>query len=116
MIGANLDASLMVGRTRSKRPRKPADPLFIGQWIRAMGHKPAEVTRAIGLNEGYLSELISGAKRNPGGTVLMDIADFLRIPVDYLRRPPPSREFLEQASILDPAVLLRLSAREKTGN
>lgn len=95
------DHSAMVGRTRnaSKRATKLATQLFIGQWIRALGRKPSDVARGIGLNEGYLSELISGSKKNTSGTVLMEIADFLDIPIQYLRRPPPNPDVIREVSM-----------------
>lgn len=91
-----------------RRPRPIPPPLYIGQWIRSLGRTPAEVSRAIGRNEGYLSQLISGGKKNPSLGLQQEIADELGIPVDYLRRPPPDKDFVEQARALDPAVIDRL--------
>jgi transcriptional regulator with XRE-family HTH domain len=67
------------------------------------------VVRATGINEGYLSELISGAKKNPSFEILNQIADFLGIPVNYFNRPPPDRDFIAEAAGLDPRVIARLT-------
>jgi transcriptional regulator with XRE-family HTH domain len=95
-------------RIARKRPPAPRKPLYIGQWIRALGFKQRDVVKATGINEGYLSELIKGDKDNPSATVLMQIAEFLEIPLGYLYRPPPDREFIEQAGQLDAATIARL--------
>lgn len=99
-------------------PKKPHwktsadEPLYIGQWIRALGVRQIDVVRATGMNEGYLSELCSGkSKKNPSRALLQSIADALDIPVDYLRRPPPDQHFIQQASQIDPAIISRLKLR-----
>ena len=100
----------MTGRSRkpSSRPRRTSTALFIGQWIRALGHRPVDVVRATGINEGYLSELIAGRKKNPSAVVLLENATFLNIPIQYLFRPPPDQKFLQEAAAIDPAVLAKL--------
>jgi transcriptional regulator with XRE-family HTH domain len=67
--------------------------------------------KGTGINEGYLSQLISGEKKNPSGLILAQIADFLGIPMNYFYRPPPSQEAIDQVSDIDPAVLRRLSGK-----
>lgn len=98
------------------KPRRPARPqgrqprkLYIGEWIRALNARQIDVVRATGINEGYLSSLISGTRKNPSFEVLNRIADYLEIPVSYFNRPPPDREFIAEASGLDPRVLARLT-------
>lgn len=91
-----------------RRPRPVPPPLYIGEWIRSLGRTPAEVSRGIGRNEGYLSQLISGQKKNPSLGLQQEIADELGIPMEYLRRPPPDKDFIDQAKTLDPAVIDRL--------
>lgn len=84
--------------------------LFIGEWVRALGFRQVEIVRATRINEGYLSELINGNKKNPSFDVLNQIADFLGIPVSYFNRAPPDREFMKEAAELDPKVLAKLMA------
>lgn len=102
----------MARHPRSPRnvPQREFRKLYIGEWVRALGRRPVEVVRATGINEGYLSKLISGAKKNPSFDMLNQIADFLGIPVSYFNRPPPDRQFIEEASELDPKVLAKLMA------
>lgn len=114
MRGAGLDHGHMPPRPRKGRRLRPEapEPLYIGQWIRALGMRQIDVVRVTGMNEGYLSELCSGkSDKIPGWSVMSGIADALGIPVDYLRRPPPDQGFIEQAASLDPAVLARLRNR-----
>jgi transcriptional regulator with XRE-family HTH domain len=72
--------------------------IYLGQWLIALGRTQAEVHRATGINEGYLSEIVSGKKGNPGLEKLQLIADFLNIPVGSLFKKPPSPEVLQNLS------------------
>ncbi len=95
-------------KTLRKAPQRQFRKLYIGEWIRALGLKQIDVVRGTGINEGYLSSLISGSKKNPSFELLNQIAEFLRIPVSYFNRLPPDREFIAEAAELDPRVLARL--------
>jgi hypothetical protein len=99
-------------RARPKRPPPPKMPLYVGQWLSALGIRPREVVKATGINEGYLSEIISGKKTGVGTAKVAQIAAVLGIPWQYLYRPPPDRKVIDEAISLDPAVLARL--RETT--
>jgi transcriptional regulator with XRE-family HTH domain len=104
----------MVGKTLKRSAQRPATRrLYLGEWIRAMGRKPAEVAKAADINEGYLSQLISGQKKNPSALLLHSIADFIGIPMQYLYRPPPNRTWLAEAADLEPAILERLIGRKQ---
>ena len=110
MENAHADNPAMVGRQRDAR-RKPTEArpaLFVGQWIRALGERPVDVVRGTGINEGYISELINGGKSNPSAVKMLQIADYLGIPLHYLYQPPPDRQFIEQVASLDPAIIARL--------
>lgn len=81
---------------------------FLGAWIYRLGTTPRKIVEATKINEGYLSELINGGKRNPSDRLLKVIAAHLGVPVDTFRKPPPSESAIEQVSHLDPAILARL--------
>lgn len=100
----------MTGRrkTPSRQPIRPQPSLFLGEWIRTLGKSQKDVAGAAGVNEGYLSQLISGQKKNPSAGLLVDIANYLGIPLQSLYQMPPDREFLKQARQLDPTLLERL--------
>lgn len=83
-------------------------PLYIGAWIRALGATPAAIARETGLNEGYLSTLVNSPTSNPSFIVVILIADYLHIPTDYFRRPPPGPAVLAQTTGIDPDTLSRL--------
>lgn len=102
------DALLMA---KKKPPAKP--PLYLGPWIRACKTTPAEVSRGTGINEGYLSQMISGKKDNPSGAKLSLIADFLEIPLGNLYKPPPPAAVLDQIADFDPKVIARLSRKRR---
>lgn len=106
------DASLMAKPQKSV-PSKEPKPLYVGPWIRAVGTTQAAVSRETGINEGYLSEIISGGKKNPSAAKLMLIADFLKVPLGDLYKQPPSAALLEQVAGYDPAVVVRLSQKRR---
>lgn len=76
----------------ARKHRKEFRTLYIGQWASRLQRKPSEIARAVGITESYLSLLISGDKKNPSATLLMDISEVLGISVNDLYRPPPTRE------------------------
>lgn len=88
-------------------------PLFVGGWIKTMGFRPSEVARETGINEGYLSQIISGKRDNPSRLVLHKIANCIGIPMEYFNRPPPNRQFLTEAAALDPTVLQKIRERNQ---
>lgn len=109
MKSRGYDYVRMVRRppNRRKAPRA-ARPLYIGQWIRALGFTQRAIVKSSGLNEGYISQLVNGEKDNPSADVVMLIADALEIPMNLLYQPPPDKEFIAQAAKLDPSIIGRL--------
>jgi len=94
-------------RQMARRPRK----LYIGEWIFRFSHKPVEIAKLANIGESYLSQLISGKKKNQSAAVLIDIANVLRISMDDLYQPPPPSSVAEATERLTPsqiAVLGRL--------
>lgn len=108
-----LDHGVMVKKRKIQAPRKPRappKPLFIGAWIRLFRLKQVEVATKAGINEGYLSELIKGTNKvNPSYAVLSAIATAIGIPVDYLEKAPPDKQFIATVSGIDPEVLRRIT-------
>lgn len=103
------DHGAMTGKLKSRpAAARQFRKLFVGEWVRALGIKQVEIVRATGINEGYLSELMNGRKKNPSFAILTQIAEFLGIPVSYFNRAPPDREFIAEAAELDPKVLAKL--------
>jgi transcriptional regulator with XRE-family HTH domain len=97
---------------RLDRHRRPPE-LHIGQWLTRLGVKPVELAREVEITESYVSELISNRKKNPSFNVLSDIADYLGVPLDALRRPPPSVEAIDAVGGLPPATIERMKARNR---
>lgn len=111
MREGELDHGRMTRRAPSEKPAgRPIKPLYIGQWISALGLVQREIAREAGMNEGYLSLLISGKKVNPSHAMVAAIADAMGIRWDCLYEPPPSKEVIQTAQNLDPVVLSRLRA------
>lgn len=98
-------------KPRKGRVVRPATGrLYIGEWIKALGDAPTAVATCLKLNPGYLSQLINNKKKNPSYWVLCEVADHLKIPVDYLRKPPPAIT----AGDIDQATLARLLKPKQT--
>ena len=56
----------------------------------ALGRRPVDVAKAVEIGEPYLSQLISGEKRNPSAVLLFEISEVLGLSVNDLYRPPPA--------------------------
>jgi len=103
-----------------RRPTPPkrqqtASPLYLGPWLNRLGVKPVELCRGTGLTDAYVSELISGKKNNPSFNAIRDIADFLGIGIDQLRRPPPPEDAIESVGSLPASVIDRLRQGNRRG-
>lgn len=79
--------------------------LYIGEWLHRLGKKPVDAAKAIGVTEPYMSELISGKKKNPGHTILFDLSTWLGITMNHFYSPPPDRKSLEAVDNLSPSTL-----------
>jgi hypothetical protein len=102
-----LSISVNHGEMHRQRPRAPSPELYIGEWLRALDIRPREVSRGAQVNEGYLSQLISGQKIKASAGTLKRIGDYLGIDWRKLYERPPNREAIRAALALDPALLAR---------
>lgn len=100
------------GLFRMPAPRKKPQfrKLFIGEWLNRLGKKPVEAANAIGVTEPYMSEIISGKKKNPGHAILFDLSEWLGISMNDFYRQPPSRAAVEAVENLNPSQLATLGA------
>jgi transcriptional regulator with XRE-family HTH domain len=109
---AAFDHGIMVKNPKAKQPVEPPevddDKLYLGEWLKALGIRPAKVARETGINEGYLSSLISGRKRNPTRSILLRIAKSIGIEWHLLYEPPPPKAVIEQIKKYGTGVLQRL--------
>ena len=84
-------------------------PLFVGEWIAQSGRRPTEIAAAVDITDAYLSELISGKKKNPAAHVLRAISEVLGITVNDLYRKPPTQGQIDRLKSLSPAEAAILS-------
>lgn len=107
-------------RKKTMRPAikpKPDDddpelpPLFVGEWLARLGIKPTKIAADANVNEGYLSEVIAGGKRNPGRLWLAKVAKAAGIPPHYFNVPPPPVSAINALSQFDTATLDRLKPK-----
>lgn len=100
------------------RTRKTAtyQKVYVRDWFARLAIRPADVSRATGITEGYLSELISGRKKNPSPSLLQEIGDATGIPWTAFYQPPPSPDVMNQIAGLDSGVISRLSTAPKQKN
>lgn len=90
----------------------------MGEWVAQSGRKQEDIARTVGITDAYLSELISGKKKNPSAHVLMALSEELGITINDFYRKPPSQMQLDRLKNLSPsdaALLSRLLDQAKGG-
>ena len=103
----------------SRSSSKLFRPLHVSEWVAQSGRRQDEIARAVGITDAYLSELISGKKKNPSAHVLRALSEELGITVNDFYRKPPSQVQLDRLKNLSPseaAILSRLLDQAKRGN
>lgn len=95
-------------------------PLFVGEWVAQFisqsGRQQEDIADAVGITDAYLSELMSGKKKNPSAHVLLALSEELGITInDFYRKPPTAAQMdkLKNLSPSDAAVLSRLLEQAK---
>lgn len=83
--------------------RRQHRKLYIGEWLSRLGKKPTDAAKAIGVTESYMSELISGKKKNPHHALLYDLAEWLGLSINDLYRLPPNKTVVEATENLSPS-------------
>lgn len=95
-------------------------PLFVGEWVARFlvqtGRQQEDIAEAVGITDAYLSELMSGKKKNPSAHVLRALSEELGITINDFYRKPPSQAQLDRLKNLSPgdaATLTRLLEQAK---
>src|SRR5215831_2175004 len=114
-----MDRALLLANHRGMPRISPKlfRPLYVGEWIAQAGRKQTELAQAIGITDAYLSDLISGRKKNPSAHVLRALSEELGITINDFYRKPPSRMQMERLKNLSPAeaaLLTRLLEQAKS--
>jgi transcriptional regulator with XRE-family HTH domain len=102
----------------SRSSNKLFKPLHVGEWVAQSGRQQEDIAKAAGITDAYLSELISGKKKNPSAHVLRALSEELGITINDFYRKPPSQTQLNRLKNLSPAeaaILSRLLDQAKGG-
>lgn len=83
--------------------------LYIGEWLARLNLKPEHIAKEVGIQPSYLSDMISGKKKNPSARLLLAISEAMGVPMNDLYRAPPSTSQLEAIKDFSPDLLRRLS-------
>lgn len=85
-----------------KRPQAQFRSLYLGDWIESMGYRQADVCKATGISQGYISNLSGGRKGNPSANILLRISEFIGITINDFYLPPPPDDALTQLGRYSP--------------
>src|SRR6266496_1961431 len=96
-----------------KRPPRQYAPIYLAEWLDALGVAPVDLVKAAIISEGYLSLLRSGKRLNPSPGKLMKIGEFLKIEWTDLYKPPPSRQSLSEIGNVSETTLARIRGRSR---
>lgn len=104
----------------SRSSTKLFRPLHVGEWVAQFmaqsGRQQEDIADATGITDAYLSELMSGKKKNPSAHVLRALSEELGITINDFYRKPPSQSQLDRLKNLSPsdaAILSRLLDQAK---
>lgn len=99
----------------SRSIQKLFKPLYVGEWVSrhlvTTGNQQKDFAAKVGIEDAYLSQLMSGKKKNPSAHVLRAISEEVGITVNDLYRKPPTAAQLDRLKNLSPvdaATLTRL--------
>ena len=98
-------------KAAAKRPPKQYAPVYLNEWLTALGVKPTELAEAGLISASYVSNLKKGRKLNPSPGKLMQIGAFLKIQWTDLYRPPPSEKAIEELDTFAATTLNRIRSR-----
>lgn len=103
-----------MGKVPFRRQRRKNPPVYIREWLRAFGLRAADIARQSEINEGYLSQLISGKKKGPSTGLLIELAACMPQPFHYTKFfvPPPDDATLRALASIDPALIPFLKPRD----
>lgn len=97
-------------RKRRRRPPRPNEVLYLGQWLARLEREQSEVAKAAGIGKSYMSLMVSGKRDNPATVKLLRISRVLGVTVNSLYEAPPTKEEMERIRQMGPgplAVMLR---------
>lgn len=102
--------------TMANSSPKHFKPLYIGEWVAQDRRQQEEIADKADITDAYLSELMSGRKKNPSAHILRALSEVLGITInDFYRKPPSAREMdrLRNISPADAATLARILEQAK---
>lgn len=96
-------------------------PLFVSEWVaqwiaQRPGRQQTDLADEAGITDGYLSELMSGKKKNPSAHALYALSEAMGITINDFYQKPPTAAELERFRNLSPsdaAMLSRLMEQAK---
>lgn len=106
---------MMLGMPRSST--RLFRPLYVGEWVAQSRRQQEDIAESAGITDAYLSELMSGKKKNPSAHVLRALSEVLGITInDFYEKPPTAAQMdrLKNLSPADAATLRRLLNQAKT--
>jgi len=86
---------------------------YLGEWIARLQRSQVDVAEAVGIGKPYLSQLISGEKKNPSAALVLQLSEVLGVTVNDLYKPPPTAASVESLRAYSPGVLQQLINQPK---
>lgn len=96
-----------------KLPKRVYPPLYVVEWIEALGAERAKVAKAGHCTQSYISNMGGGRRLNPSAYVMYYISEFLGVTVNDLYQPPPPESSIEAMRALSPRARATLMSRRK---
>jgi len=83
-----------------KRPKPQTRDIFLGAWLDHFGLSRSEAARIAGCGQPYISNIVSGSRKNVNALYLLRLSEHLEVSVnDFYRRPPSKAEINALANL-----------------
>lgn len=110
-MAADIEAPLK-SRMGKRTPPEPRE-IFLGDWLNEFGIKVGEAAEIAGCDQSYISNIISGRKKNINALYLLRLSERMDININDFFRPLPSQSTLTALKRLSPKAQAAVLAQKR---
>ena len=97
------DFNELVQCSMGKRQKPQPRDIFLGAWLDYFGLSRSEAARIAGCGQPYISNIVSGDRKNVNAMYLLLLSEHLGISINDFYSRPPAAAAIDQIAHLSPA-------------